>query len=57
MGLRESSDSHRYIDRGGRCFTSVGLAQARPNKCCSVVYTFPDMLHATVLVYTNMSGY
>ena len=30
MGLRESSDSH--IDRGGRRLTSVGLAQARPNK-------------------------
>ena len=31
MGRRESSDSHRYIDRGGRRFVSVGLAQARPN--------------------------
>ena len=31
MGRRESSDSHRYIDRGGRRLTSVGLAQARPN--------------------------
>ena len=23
---------HRYIDSVGRCLTSVGLAQARPNK-------------------------
>ena len=38
---------HRYKHHGGRRLTSVGLAQARPNKCI-ILYKSEKLLSSTL---------